>query len=565
MGGPGSGRRKARPEARCLEHPGSVVVAVGSYSTKSGRRQRYRCTPSVGDQHTFVVGVDPPVRKRAIALWSPPPECPEHPGSKVVRNGRYAKSTAKMRQRYRCTPADGSKRHSFTPPLPRDHVHAGEEHCDHCEELRGVHRGETAVARRHTWSTRIVARGLEQLAAGSSYADVGRWALRASGTKRTRKPAPKPAGTPKRKRSKASAESRNAWHIAADWVEAFGPAVFDPVEERLRAVAYSERARLDALVAAGQPLDRPQVVLLDDVPVYGQELDSTRARRDAGYFLLIVAEVSWATSDDDPFGVPPPPSLNLRLVRAMAKSNTASWRLMFDELGYAPDFIVADAGTGIAAAIDAHFDPTHTKFVPSLWHLARKVENALAATRGAVVAGPHGRELIRPLAEHLRRLSRSSGVLDSTAAWATWWDELCTILVAHRLPVDETLRRRRVYEPQLAAVLDDINAHPQMPVSTGGLETLISKHVQPLLSMRRTAFANLERTNRLFDLVVARQNGAFDNLTDVVRLLRDDTSSHNGYTVPLRAISDPRPVAGSYSSLRDSTLLNNIAKKRGLT
>lgn len=45
-----------------------------------------------------------------------------------------------------------------------------------CEELRGVHRGETAVARRHTWSTRIVVRALERLTAGETYASVSQWA-----------------------------------------------------------------------------------------------------------------------------------------------------------------------------------------------------------------------------------------------------------------------------------------------------------------------------------------------------------------------------------------------------
>ncbi|HPU38215.1 MAG TPA: hypothetical protein PLS63_01490, partial [Microthrixaceae bacterium] len=104
-----------------------------------------------------------------------------------MRNGKYGSKTPKPRQRYRCTPADGSKPHAFTPPLPRDHVHENAEDCAHCEELRGVHRGDTAVARRHSWSSRIVARGLEKLAEGSTYADVGRWALRVTGTERSRK------------------------------------------------------------------------------------------------------------------------------------------------------------------------------------------------------------------------------------------------------------------------------------------------------------------------------------------------------------------------------------------
>lgn len=169
----------------CVEHPSSRVSFKGSRTSSNGLARRFRCEPGTGAAHYFtIVEYDRDVA--LAARWSAPPACPDHPSSKVVRNGRYGSKTPKPRQRYRCTPADGSKPHSFTPPLPRDHVHENSEDCAHCEELRGVHRGETAVARRHSWSTRIVARGLEQLAAGATYADVGRWALRATGTVRTR-------------------------------------------------------------------------------------------------------------------------------------------------------------------------------------------------------------------------------------------------------------------------------------------------------------------------------------------------------------------------------------------
>jgi hypothetical protein len=40
-------------------------------------------------------------------------------------------------------------------------------------------------------------------------------------------------------------------------------------------------------------------------------------------------------------------------VRAMPKSNAPSWRLLFDELGYAPDFVVADAAPGAPQAAKA--------------------------------------------------------------------------------------------------------------------------------------------------------------------------------------------------------------------
>lgn len=312
---------------------------------------------------------------------SPPPACPQHPGSSVIRYGTYGISTGKPRQRYQCRPADGSKPHVFTPLLPRSHVHAGEEHCDHCDEMRGVHRGETAVARRHTWDTRTVAEGLSRLSAGASYGDVGRWARRVRGTTRTR-PAPASKNTnTKGKTNPAGDASRNAWHIAADWVEAFGPVIYEPIDTELRQRAFEERERLDEQWENGEVLQRPQVWLLDDVPVYGRDLDSRVRRRDAGFFVLVIAELDWTTTDAGG------PTARLRLVRAMAKSSTAAWRVCFDELGYAPDFVVADAGTGLTAAVATHFKGTNTPFVPSLWHLKNRIGAGLRKSEGS--AHPH--------------------------------------------------------------------------------------------------------------------------------------------------------------------------------
>src|SRR5690606_1651001 len=136
------------------------------------------------------------------------------------------------------------------------------------------------------------------------------------------------------------------------------------------------------------------------------ELDEIRQqakrRRDAGFFILVAAETNWSTAG---------PTTRLRLARAMAKSNTPAWRLVFDELGYAPDFIVADAGTGITSAVATHFDSTRTKFVPSLWHLTQRITKALSGTTGAFTFTVRGSQLIQPLAEHMAQLNRTSGVL----------------------------------------------------------------------------------------------------------------------------------------------------------
>lgn len=122
------GRKRQVPEARCIEHPGSHVISKGTYETLAGRRRQYQCTPAVGDRHRFSVAVD---RNGAVVHgWTPLPACPHHPSGLVVRNGTYGRTTGKPRQRYRCTPADGSMPHTFTPPLPCEHAHEGREQCD---------------------------------------------------------------------------------------------------------------------------------------------------------------------------------------------------------------------------------------------------------------------------------------------------------------------------------------------------------------------------------------------------------------------------------------------------
>jgi len=401
----------------------------------------------------------------------------------------------------------------------------------------------------------VVVRGLEQLAHGASYAEVSQWALRVTGTKSSRKSPPQRPRKSKKKVSPAAKASRNDWHIAADWVEVFGPVIYAPVEAKLRSEALAERARLDEMLGNGAVLDTPQVVLIDDVPVYGVDLAGGKARRDAGFYVLALAETTWVS--DGTVG-------KLRMVRAMPKSNTAAWLLMFDELGYDPDYLVADAGTGILAAYERHFDNRRTKFVPSMWHLANRIDRALWDSRGAHVVTPGGRQLVPDLAEHTRLLHRGSPIFDDSAAWSAWWDELEALLRAKKLPREKIAKQRIANEQRMAAIIPDLALHTRMPVSTGGLETLIAKHVKPMLAMRRTAFANIERTNRLFDLVVASSHGAFDHPSDVAALLRADADEGDGWAVPLRTIADPRSMTTPYSSLRDVTLLTGLANERGL-
>jgi hypothetical protein len=143
---------------------------------------------------------------------------------------------------------------------------------------------------------RVVAEGLEKLASGAeTYSSVGRWAWEATGRSRTRpaklsdaeregrakvaewrravraaeaagkRPPAKPKGlsldplpsasaTRRRRRdadgrelparrtpSARSAEARNRWHVAADWVEMYAPVLWQPLHEQLLAAEAAGR------------------------------------------------------------------------------------------------------------------------------------------------------------------------------------------------------------------------------------------------------------------------------------------------------------------------------------
>lgn len=79
-----------------------------------------------------------------------------------------------------------------------------------------------------------------------------------------------------------------------------------------------------------------------------------------------------------------------------------------------------------------------------------------------------------------------------------------------------------------AGALPHLLAKPAVLVSTGRLEKLFDEQVNQLLAMRHAGFGNIERTNNLFDLVVARAHEAFDDLSAVAALLRGDAGPYGG-------------------------------------
>lgn len=454
------GRPKSTPNVKCPDHPGTSVVSIGTRTTKAGSvRRRYRCRPANGKTHSFTV-VEVDRNRRVTPVTDQPPPCSQHPGSHVIRWGKYATATGTRRQRYRCVPADESEGpHVFTPTLPRQHVHAGEQTCAICQETRSVHHGEVAFARRHRWPLSLVVQGLTRLATGESYAAVGNWALRrarASGRAVTERP------------------SKTAWHIAADWTEAAAPVLFNHLTDKLNEVARTQRSQIDQLIAANEPVHQPQVVVVDDKAVNAvREGHTGRRRPQDGFYVLVVAELDWST---------PKPQTRLRLARAMPTANTATWALTFDELGYTPDILISDGAAAISNAAASLFG-AGTINIPSLYHIVSAISDNLLRFSKEEAANPHAktRSLKRPLDEHLGRIQAGSEVVTTEEGWTHWWDDFKTICNDLRISPKRVDDLQRFHYPRLARSHEVFQRYPQIPASTGGVEALIRRTIHPLL------------------------------------------------------------------------------------
>jgi hypothetical protein len=351
----------------------------------------------------------------------------------------------------------------------------------------------------------------------------------------------------------------------------YAPVLWQRLHAQLLADEAAEHARRAALGEAERAADgRPQVLLLDDTPVNSKaSFDgqlTLKSRRE--YFVLGAASLVWPAGD----GPPPRPDdryTRLRLLRAYPSNESAAWRLLFAELGYQPgkrerEFILADAGTGLRRGIADFFQTA--VLVPSLFHIHDALTEALVRqTPGAVMLTDTGLALRPELAEHLAWLSGDRMRSMSRADWTRWWNDFEVLLDRLDLPPEKLAERRARYEPAVAAALPALRANPGVPVSTGGFELLLRKTVKTVLTGRGHAFANIERTNNLLDLLVCRDRGVFARRSDIVAQLRAASLAHDGWSAAPREVADPQPPApATYSSLRDKDLLAALDARRGV-
>lgn len=396
---PGALEAARTPRQRCPDprHADARVQGRGSRTTKAGTWRRYRCTRPDGTAHFFQV-LDSAAGTQLTSL-DRPPSCREHAVSNVTRHGVYGRGATK-RQRYRCVPADGSGPHTFTPPLPREAVEVGVESCATCDELLSPHRGALTGARHTPWTLALYARALSELSMGASYASVSLM-MREYRDRASRHLLEHHGGAALLDaratgvaQSYTAAQGKSAWHLAADLVEQYAPLLWRRVNQQMRERDRRQRAANDEQLAAAPnaALATPVTWLLDEQPV----ILSNRRRRGQQrrrlernqWSLLVVVEVRWHPSDD-PMSYPGR-EYRLRLARAYPRGNEQAWRLVLDELGVRPDFIVADNADAISNAVARQYGANTVGLVPSLFHIQRNIRDALRKLPGAATTLERG-------------------------------------------------------------------------------------------------------------------------------------------------------------------------------
>lgn len=585
------GKRDATMRCPNGHHADAKVVKNGKQKDKSGAVwQRWLCVRPDGTTHSFQTlnGVGGAVR----TTYTPPPECPEHPGSYVVRDGLHKRAANKVktpsstRQRYLCRPVDGEPSHRFMPHMAREVVEAGVEMCPQCDDFLSPHRGAQAVARKSRHSLRAVVATLVDLSNGTSYAQasadlrkrthaaiehrkIHHYWLDEVGAEGT---LDLPASATNSS-SAAARRGRNGWRLAADLTEQYSPLLWEHTNKRLTAREAALRSANDAILT-GNPdavLANPLCWVLDELPVvvHRKKSDATRYEQ-TRWHMLVVSEVRWEhRPSDTPFDLPPMREPVLRMVRAYPGASEEAWRLVLDELGVRPDFIISDFSAAIRNAIAATYPQGNVGHVPSFFHMARNIRTKLLEKPGTFYTSDGRKNVVEDLEKYLDALTRSDLVLNGATGWSDWWDGFLATLTDMKVPLPSFAAQRRLYEQPVAEAFALLSANPHLPASNAAVESKIRMKLAPLLVNRKHRFRNIARVNQLLDLVVCREQGLFLDTDAVAQLIRISNDNADGWAPKGRQICDIHPPKSAsnqpgapYSSLLDPYLTKALFEQR---
>ena len=557
------------------KHQGSKVQSRGTMKSKTGTWAQYRCQRVTGELHYFRILVSADGSSH-ISLTQPP-DCPEHLGSKVVRNGTYGSRKAR-RQRYRCEPNGAEPTHHFSPPLSREAVGLMAS-CSTCDEMLSPHRGTLTAARHTPWTLTGVVQALNNLSLGSSYSAVA-LDLRAQRKKTMEHlreahgiELSSPEGAlPPALDSWHRQQGRNAWQLGSDLVEQYSPLLFTKVEQVLIAREEKVRAENDAVLEnnTNASLAHPLVYILDELPVQFKRWSSERTRyQQASWSLLVVVELIWHTSKDPM--VLPQREPRLRLARAYPRRDEAAWRLVLNELPVRPDFVISDSADAIIKAVSNHYGPGVVGYIPSLYHVQKNIRTALMNMPNSTVTVSGRTTLVPTLDRAMKGLTRAE-LMKSSNDVATWWDNLEKAVTALPAGAEKVKTLRETYEAKMIKTVPLLRKNPQVPASNAAVESRIRLHLEPFLENRKHRYRNLARTNFLMDLAVCRAQGLFSDLNKVAEIIRESNESSRGWAPTPRLLADTQPALSAtaktrahvYASLLNAQVIPALTAARGI-
>ncbi len=403
------------------------------------------------------------------------PRCPVHRHSTVWFDGTYG-TGHRRRQRYKCVPANGEKRHVFTEPLPRQRTLTGD--CDECERALGPDEGPPA-ARKHHFTAREIAAALVSVGQGMTYRATARAVRYQAGRLRPARGTIPPH---------ASRDSS----VVEDWVEVYAPTV---LADRL-------------------PKEWPDVLILDDLPFRIRSWDSGSGSVVA--FRVFGAMTTSARGHSS-------------LVRtgAFGGKRPSDWQRFFASLPGEPSLIVCDNESGMLKGIELAFG-SRPYASPVVWLCHYHLRVALlklfkrhsahpmlsVAVERAFTSELSWQRLVR-----LERRYPCPGFrrwLDADSS--TWWTG------------PATMNERVIW--QLRFMDWDL------PVSIGALEAEFA-WLRDKMKQRAFAFRNRERTNRMLGLMQLHRMG-HDDANAYSRDIRAALLERGGYGERRGIIRDRR-------------------------
>lgn len=417
------------------------------------------------------------------------PECPQHPGSRVWRDGRYGKNG--QYQRWRCVPpgckGDSPECHFFQIELPRKALGGARGACTECEREWGPGEGLPS-ARTDRFSLREKAEALVDLARGSTYRQAARRA--------------------RRKALARGAEISADGRIAGDWVSMYAPILHEQL-----------------LTDHPQYREWPQVLVLDAAPFHGRTTYPNGRPKPSGRLLFsVLGALSYGmgTVDDAHRGPRGGSATRVWQWRAYRHAGTAAWLDFFSQLDGKPLYVICDGAPHLLRAIEQRW-----KDMPVFRCTAHLTMQAREYVRQAGLREtPFGQSIDERTFTSRRRWEWFQLGLENLEE-----DGLTENLSRSQ---EVSLQRLRTWTSETADAIDFNLDNEHAPWSTGGIERPL-RVVKNSLYDRRFALRNLDRLTHLLALMQLAQL-QFDDAHAWAHSFHDQHLAYAGHPPPRRLV-----------------------------